>query len=1120
MGDWRLFRGEGGSRWVAILLLVLLCGCARLTDNISPPPSAEPAILRDERVLWISSYHPDFPIFPLQQAGLEAVFEPAGIRFDYEFMDSKRFIGAENLSLFTDLLSYKLANLPPYDLVIATDNDALVFVLDHEEDLFPGTPVVFFGVNDIPLSLAQNDNPLVTGLIETVSIDGTLALMRSLHPEAESFAYITDGTPTGRADMEVFNEARGQFPDINFIELSLEELTFDELSDALDDLPEGTPTLLISAYVDATGRTLNFDESLAMITEGDHLPLYHLRYHGIGQGVLGGRIFSHYDDALLSARMALAILDGASPRDYPITVEDRTSYQFDYRELVRWEIPRRDLPPGSTLINLPPVEAFYRQNSLLVWVAGATFVTMLVIISLLFINFLARRRTERELIKSEEKYRHIVQSMQEGYFLSRLSDGRILHTNESLSTMSGYTLAQLETMKTVDVYSDPQDRLAVIEAMERHGGRVQGYELALKKADGTTLMVECNLQYIEDEEWGRCLEGTLRDVTRRRQDEENLRLYTERLRILRQIDLDILAANSLKETIDVATSRIRDLVSADVTAIGLCEPGKETFTLLSASGIPASIDHEEYQYRLSSTVFNRLKSGDVFHIDDLSSYESDNPLVSKVREFNIQETWIFPLIAWGELVGLLHVGSRQTHTGSPFLEEIVREMADHLAIAIHQARLSEDLRNRVLQMDAIRQLSLDITALLELDTLLTTIAKSAMDLLGAEGVGIYLYEPEEDLLSLAIIQGWIPFELNMKLACGEGLSGEAWRTGRTLVIDDYMTYAKRLDIDKEKAIGSGIAAPVIWKGHFLGVVTAIQSGRNPAVYTRDQAHLLELLANQAGIAIQNARLYEATQRHTAELEQRVEERTADLLAAYEQLKELASLKDDFVSNVSHELRTPITSLKVNLYMLRNSPDRLDKYLGVLDRETERLEHLIEAMLLLSRLDQWRVEISEESFDLTTVIGEYITDRSRLASDQGLTLEFTPAESLPPITGDRKLIGQVISILLTNAFNYTPAGGKVMVKTVTNEVDGSRLVGFSITDTGPGIGESERRQLFERFYRGEAARKSGVAGTGLGLSIAKEIVTRFRGHIICESEGLPGRGTTFTVWFPVTNPTMG
>ncbi len=114
-----------------------------------------------------------------------------------------------------------------------------------------------------------------------------------------------------------------------------------------------------------------------------------------------------------------------------------------------------------------------------------------------------------------------------------------------------------------------------------------------------------------------------------------------------------------------------------------------------------------------------------------------------------------------------------------------------------------------------------------------------------------------------------------------------------------------------------------------------------------------------------------------------------------------------------------------------------------------------------------------------------------------------------------MTGLILSAILTNALNYTPAGGSIRVSTVVEENQDRLWAGFAVSDNGPGIPEEEQERLFERFYRGKVGQSSSRPGTGLGLSIVREIVYRHGGRIIVDSPGIPGKGTTFVVWLPVS-----
>jgi PAS domain S-box-containing protein len=246
-----------------------------------------------------------------------------------------------------------------------------------------------------------------------------------------------------------------------------------------------------------------------------------------------------------------------------------------------------------------------------------------------------------------------------------------------------------------------------------------------------------------------------------------------------------------------------------------------------------------------------------------------------------------------------------------------------------------------------------------------------------------------------------------------------------------------------------------------------------------------------------------------------------MLTDISRLKELDRLKDQFVSNVSHELRTPLTNLKLYLNLLeRGRPEKRERYMGTLQREATRLQQLIEDLLNLSRLDVGNVQLNRVPTDLNPLIRQLVEDRKLLAANRRLTLKAVLSPDLPPVLVDEKMFDQVMTNLMSNAINYTPDGGEIVIRTAETTDQGRRWVTVSVTDSGYGIALDEQERLFERFYRGEAARQTGVAGTGLGLSICQEIVKRHAGRITVQSpapahspEGDIG-GSQFTVWLPV------
>ncbi|MCS6871599.1 MAG: GAF domain-containing protein [Anaerolineae bacterium] len=227
------------------------------------------------------------------------------------------------------------------------------------------------------------------------------------------------------------------------------------------------------------------------------------------------------------------------------------------------------------------------------------------------------------------------------------------------------------------------------------------------------------------------------------------------------------------------------------------------------------------------------------------------------------------------------------------------------------------------------------------------------------------------------------------------------------------------------------------------------------------------------------------------------------------LKEVARMKAQFISNVSHELRTPLANLKLYLHLLqRGAPERRDHYLATMQRESERLSALIEDLLTLSRLDSEHVVFNLQPTDLNVLVGNLVMDRQVLAQERGLTLAYTPNSSAVVAMLDSKLITQAVGNLISNAMNYTLSGGAIHVSVLQEEQHA--LV--CVADNGLGIAPEEKARLFDRFFRGSAAQRTGAAGTGLGMAIVQEIVAKHNGSITFESE--LNKGTTFYLRLPL------
>lgn len=245
-----------------------------------------------------------------------------------------------------------------------------------------------------------------------------------------------------------------------------------------------------------------------------------------------------------------------------------------------------------------------------------------------------------------------------------------------------------------------------------------------------------------------------------------------------------------------------------------------------------------------------------------------------------------------------------------------------------------------------------------------------------------------------------------------------------------------------------------------------------------------------------------------------EERGGVLVVLHDvtQQRKAEDRRREFVANVSHELRTPLTNVRSYAETIRDAGDELPRelennFLDIVINESDRMTHIVQDLLTLSRLDSGRSEMSMARFDFGAAIDSVLRSIELEARRHGheLTHDY---HDLPMIMGDRGRIEQVMLNVLGNAVKYTPDGGHIRVTAGTK----GEKVWMEVADDGIGIPKADRSRIFERFYRVDKARSRESGGTGLGLSIATEIVQRHHGTLsLVDREG---PGTTVRLELPI------
>jgi len=343
------------------------------------------------RVLFISSYDPSFHSFLPQLNGLKAGLSENGAGLDQlelnvEFMDTKRLRSAENTASFRDRLAFKLNELPPSQVIIAGDDNALKFILQERAGLFADLPIVFLGVNDANLAARLESDPQVTGVTERPSLGKTLALAERFLSRDGAVHVITDVTRTSVINMSLLRET----PEYRRLQdrvrvLKVPEQSFAELFERIGRIGPGSAILLISGSRDKNGETLSNTEMAHRIHAAAKVPFFHPWEYSMGHGALGGYVVSHFEQGRAAGRIVARVLDGAAPGDIPIDAESSNVFTVDYRVLKEFGFSKSQLPPGATFLNEP--SSLYERYRTWIWLlAGFLVLQSGAIVTLVVLN--------------------------------------------------------------------------------------------------------------------------------------------------------------------------------------------------------------------------------------------------------------------------------------------------------------------------------------------------------------------------------------------------------------------------------------------------------------------------------------------------------------------------------------------------------------------------------------------------------------------------------------------------------------------------------------------------------------------------------------------------------------
>jgi GAF domain-containing protein/anti-sigma regulatory factor (Ser/Thr protein kinase) len=486
-------------------------------------------------------------------------------------------------------------------------------------------------------------------------------------------------------------------------------------------------------------------------------------------------------------------------------------------------------------------------------------------------------------------------------------------------------------------------------------------------------------------------------------------------------------------------------------------------------------------------------------------YPRDDPLWSYVEREGMRTLLCVPMIKEGELIGAISIYRQEVRPFTDKQIELVKNFASQAVIAIENARLLTELRQRtdelgrsVGELRALGEVSQAVNSTLDVETVLLTIVTKAVQLSGTEAGAIYVFDDVQREFHLRATYGMEHEMIDALTQRRIGLDDPnvtlALAQDEPIQIADLKEQAPSAvnEIILRAGYRALLVAPLLRGEEIVGLLVVRR--RTPGAFPQNTVDLIKTFAAQSALAIQNARLF-----HEIEDKSR-------------QLEVASKHKSQFLANMSHELRTPLNAILGYTELILDSiygeaPEKMRSVIERVQTNGKHLLGLINDVLDLSKIEAGQLSLSLSDYSLAELVQGVYVAVEPLASQKSLALTTNIAKGLPVGRGDERRLAQVLLNLVGNAIKFTETGEVAIEASHSN---GSFSV--AVRDSGPGIAAADQAKIFEEFQQVDNTSTRQKGGTGLGLSISKRIVEMHGGRILVDSE--LGKGSTFTIKLPV------
>ncbi len=686
------------------------------------------------------------------------------------------------------------------------------------------------------------------------------------------------------------------------------------------------------------------------------------------------------------------------------------------------------------------------------------------------IDITERKRAERALRESEERYQN----------LARISPVGIFRTDENgVTTYVNPKWCQISGLSVEEALGDgwlkavhPEDRGNLSkgwqEATQLRKPSFSDYRFV--RPDGTIAWVMGQAMPEMNSE-GQIVGyvGTITDITERKRAEDALRRRTHEAEVLHEAAASLTSSLDLSQVLDSLLSQLAQVVLYDSAAVFLRQD--EQLLAVAGRGLPFPERIIGQLFPAGNELFDAVrKTGRPQVISDVQK----DPRFQNWGGTDYVRGWIgIPLIVGGELIGRLTIDSRKVNAYSETDAKLALAFANQAAAAIQNARLYErsqqEIAERKLAEEALRESEEKYRTIFEesFDGLFITSPLGKILDMNKKGIMMFGYDTKEEIQSLDLVKDVYanPEDRQRILAMVNALGSAEYevdvkkKSGKTMTTHCSLSAV----IDKAGVISS-----------YRGIIRDITERKQAEAALKEYSEHLSLM---------------------------VEERTHELRVAQEKLvrQERLAVLGQLAGGVGHELRNPLAVILNAVYYLRlvqpEADDKVRHYHGMIEQEAHTAEKIINDLLDFARIkvvDRERVAASE--------LVQRVLERYPAPPWVTVTVELPP--NLPPVFADPRQMEQVLGNLVVNACQAMPEGGMLTISAAAMD----EMAAIAVLDTGIGISPENMSRLFEPLFT------TKPRGIGLGLALSKKFVEANSGHIEVQSE--PEKGSKFTIYLPL------